>query len=122
MGIAGLLDNGNTNPWKRVDALLATATLSTEKLKAQPCQTAVLPSAVPQHHFDIAIRHDDKLMDCFPAALQRGFVAAEDQFQQLVATPRGRLKLITRRTNYKINTWMHNIPALKLSVHETRPL
>jgi anaerobic selenocysteine-containing dehydrogenase len=122
MGIAGLLDNGNTSPWGRVDALLATANLSIEKLKALPCQTAVLPPAVPEHLFDIAIQHDDKLMDCFPAALQRGFAAAEDQFQQLSATPQGRLKLITRRTNYMINTWMHNIPALKLSVHETNPL
>jgi anaerobic selenocysteine-containing dehydrogenase len=122
MGIPGLLDNGNTNPWGRVDALLATAGLSIEKLKTLPCQTAVLPPAVPEHIFEIAIQHDDKLMDCFPAALERGFAGAETQFQQLAAEPAGRLKLITRRTNYMINSWMHNIPALKHSVHQTNPV
>jgi anaerobic selenocysteine-containing dehydrogenase len=122
MGIPGLLDNGNTNPWGRIDAFLATADLSIEKLKAMPCQTAVLPPAVPEHLFDIAIQHDDKLMDCFPAALQRGFAAAEEQFQQLAAAPPWRLKLITRRTNTMINSWMHNLRTLKLSVHETNPL
>jgi anaerobic selenocysteine-containing dehydrogenase len=122
MGIPGLLDNGNANPWGKVDALLAKANLSVEKLKALPCQTAVLPPADPGHLFEIAIQHDDKKMDCFPAALERGFRVAEDIFQELSAAPAGGLKLITLRTNYMINTWMHNIPELKLSVHQTNPL
>jgi anaerobic selenocysteine-containing dehydrogenase len=83
------------------------------------CRVACGRTGTPVRRREPAGRQIDRLL---PAALQTGFATAEDQIQQLAAAHPGRLKLITRRTNYMINTWMHNIPALKLSVHETNPL
>jgi anaerobic selenocysteine-containing dehydrogenase len=60
--------------------------------------------------------------NCRPTREQPGFAAAEEQFQQLTATPRGRLKPISRLSNQAIDTWMHSIPALKMSLHGTNPL
>lgn len=122
MGIPGLLDAGNTSPWANVERMLASCDLSIEKLKALPSQTAVLPPAEPSHLFELAIQNEDGLVDCYPPELARGIPAVNQHLQALEAEKADQLKLITRRTNYMINSWMHNLPALKQSVHHTNPI
>lgn len=122
MGNPSLLDDGAGNPWGNVEATLAQGGLGIDQLKAMPCQVAVLPEADPQHLFAVAIQTDDGRVDCCPAIFRRGFAVAEEHFAALSGEAADQLKLITRRTNYMINSWMHNLPVLKHSAHLTNPL
>ncbi|MGW0040864.1 molybdopterin-containing oxidoreductase family protein [Rhodococcus sp. NPDC003348] len=122
MGVPTLLDDPEPNPFAAVDAALAESGLSIETLQAMPCQTAVLPEAVPSDVFDIAVQHEDGLIDCCPALFRRSYASAERIFEELAAEPADQLKLITRRTNYMVNSWLHNIPVLKQGVHQDNPL
>jgi anaerobic selenocysteine-containing dehydrogenase len=122
MGRPSLLDESSPGPWGNIEALLASAGLSIEKLKALPAQTAVLPPAQPEHLFELGLQNDDGLVDCFPAELAAGIPRAEATLTALQAEPADQLKLITRRTPFMINSWMNNLPTLKQSVHNTNPL
>ncbi|MGW0174304.1 molybdopterin-containing oxidoreductase family protein [Rhodococcus sp. NPDC003322] len=122
MGVPTLLDDPEPNPFAAVDAALAESGLSIETLQAMPCQTAVLPEAVPSDVFDIAVQHDDGLIDCCPSLFARAYDTAERIFEELAGEPADQLKLITRRTNYMVNSWLHNLPVFKQGVHQSNPL
>ena len=122
MGVRGLLDDPEPNPLAAVDAVMRESGLSIDRLKEMPCQTAVLPEGVPSDVFDIAVQHEDGLIDCCPVLFRRSYATAERIFEELAAEPADQLKLITRRTNYMVNSWLHNIPVLKQGVHQSNPL
>lgn len=122
MGLPTMLDEEVPNPFAAVDATMRGSGLSIEALKAMPCQTAVLPEADPSHVFSIAVQHDDGLIDCCPELFARSYDTAERIFEELAAEPADRLKLITRRTNFMVNSWLHNLPVLKQGVHQDNPL
>ncbi|AZG47692.1 molybdopterin-containing oxidoreductase family protein [Gordonia insulae] len=122
MGVATLLDDPDPNPFAAIDAMMAGSGLTIEALSTMPCQTAVLPPAVPTDVFDIAVQHEDGLIDCCPNIFRRFFPVAERILDELSAEPPDQLKLITRRTNYMVNSWMHNLPILKHGVHQDNPL
>ncbi|EME19823.1 molybdopterin-containing oxidoreductase family protein [Rhodococcus triatomae] len=122
MGVPGLLDDPEPNPLAAVDAVMRDSGLTIDRLKEMPCQTAVLPEAVPTDVFDIAVQHEDGLIDCCPALFRRSYASAERIFADLDAEPADQLKLITRRTNYMVNSWLHNVPVLKQGVHQSNPL
>ncbi|MCZ4548508.1 molybdopterin-containing oxidoreductase family protein [Gordonia rubripertincta] len=122
MGVATLLDDPHPDPFAIVDAVMNDSGLSVDLLKKMPCQTAVLPEAVPSQVFSIAVQHDDGLIDCFPAVFESACRTAADIYDELVAEPLGQLKLITRRTNFMVNSWLHNLPVLKQGVHQDNPL
>ena len=122
MGMKSLLDDPVPKPFANIDAMMGTAGLSIEKLKAMPCQTAVLPDANPNDVFTIAVQNDDGLINCCPKLFERGYETAERIFDELLSEGLDQLKLITRRTNYMVNSWLHNLPVLKHGVHMTNPL
>src|SRR5574340_811211 len=122
MGVETLLDNPDPNPLANADAAMRDAGLSIDLLRTMPCQTAVLPEAVPSHVFSIAVQHDDGLIDCCPSIFRRAYQTAEDILKELSAESADQLKLITRRTLYMVNSWLHNLPALKQGVHQGNPL
>ncbi|CRK53994.1 Oxidoreductase [Rhodococcus sp. RD6.2] len=122
MGVPGLLDDPEPNPLAAVDSVLRESGLTIDRLKGMSCQTAVLPEAVPSDVFDIAVQHEDGLIDCCPALFRRSYATVESIFGELAAEPADQLKLITRRTNYMVNSWLHNIPVLKQGVHQGNPL
>ena len=122
MGIPGLLDDPDIGPLAAVDAALGESGLTVEMLKEKPCQTQVLPEAAPTDVFDIAVQHDDGLIDCCPDLFRRSYDDAERVLEGLAAEPDDQLKLITRRTNFMVNSWMHNVPVLKQGVHQDNPL
>ncbi|MFT4397629.1 molybdopterin-containing oxidoreductase family protein [Gordonia lacunae] len=122
MGTPSLLDDPEDGPLAAVDAVLREADLTVETLKTKPCQTEVLPEAVPSDVFDIAVQHDDGLIDCCPDLFRRSFDDAERVLEGLVAEPDDQLKLITRRTHFMVNSWLHNIPVLKQGVHQDNPV
>ncbi|WP_439032244.1 molybdopterin-containing oxidoreductase family protein [Gordonia terrae] len=122
MGAPSMLDDADADPLAAIDAALASSGLSVDALKAMPCQTAVLPDAVPSDVFDIAVQHDDGLIDCCPALFRRSYDTVERVLGELAAEPDDQLKLITRRTHYMVNSWMHNLSVLKHGVHQSNPL
>lgn len=122
MGVSTLLDEPDPDPFAAVDATMRESGLSVEALKAMPCQTAVLPEAEPSHVFSIAVQHDDGLIDCCPELFRRSYRTAERIFEELAAEPADQLKLITRRTNFMVNSWLHNLPVFKQGVHQSNPL
>lgn len=122
MGVRTLLDDPEPAPLANADAAMREAGLSIERLKQLPCQTAVLPEAVPSHVFTIAVQHDDGLIDCCPAVFRRAYRTAEDILDELSGESADQLKLITRRTHYMLNSWLHNSPVLKQSLHQDNPL
>ncbi|WP_207839778.1 molybdopterin-containing oxidoreductase family protein [Williamsia soli] len=122
MGVATLLDDPSPDPYAIVDTLMSDAGLSIDLLKTLPCQTAVLPEAVPSQVFSIAVQHENGLIDCCPAVFESARRAAADLYAELLAEPVGQLKLITRRTNFMVNSWLHNVPVLKHGVHQDNPL
>lgn len=122
MGVSTLLDDDDPDPLAPVDAALRDIGLSLETLKAMPAQTVALPPAVPEHVFSIAVQHDDGLIDCCPQLFSRAFSTAEDIFTELSSEHPEQLKLITRRTAYMVNSWLHNLPVFKLGVQRSNPL
>ncbi|OZE90746.1 formate dehydrogenase [Rhodococcus sp. 14-2686-1-2] len=122
MGVRTMLDDDNPDPLANADAAMRDAGLSIDILKSMPCQTAVLPPAVPSHVFSIAVQHDDGLIDCCPALFARAYQTAEDILAELTAESPDQLKLITRRTYYMVNSWLHNLPVLKQGKHRDNPL
>ncbi|QHG81900.1 MULTISPECIES: molybdopterin-dependent oxidoreductase [Rhodococcus] len=122
MGVRTLLDDPEPAPLANADAAMREAGLSIERLKQLPCQTAVLPEAVPSHVFTIAVQHDDGLIDCCPPVFRRAYRTAEDILDELSGESADQLKLITRRTHYMLNSWLHNSSVLKQSLHQDNPL
>lgn len=122
MGVETLLDEPDPDPLANADAAMRDAGLSIDLLRQLPCQTAVLPEAVPSHVFTIAVQHDDGLIDCCPTVFRRAYRTAEDILNELSAESPDQLKLITRRTLYMVNSWLHNLPVLKQGVHQDNPL
>lgn len=122
MGVVTLLDELEPDPFAIVDVVMRDSGLTVDLLKTMPCQTAVLPEAVPSQVFSIAVQHEDGLIDCFPAVFETARRTAADIYAELLAEPAGQLKLITRRTNFMVNSWLHNLPVLKQGAHQNNPL
>jgi anaerobic selenocysteine-containing dehydrogenase len=122
MGRPSLLDKGERAHMNYVEQLLGESGLSIEQLKAMPCQTTRLPVADPEVLYSQAIQNDDGRMDCFPEIFRGGLPALQAHFERLSAEPADQLKLVQRRTNTMINSWMHNVPALKQGLHQGNPL
>jgi anaerobic selenocysteine-containing dehydrogenase len=122
MGRPSLLDDTQPKPLAVVEGMLKHSRLSLEQLKQLPCQTAVLPEADPEEVFRFGVQNDDGSIDCCPQLFQRAHAGAEQHWQRLIAEPKDQLKLITGRNALMVNSWMHNLPVHKKSVHVTNPL
>ena len=122
MGRKTLLDESAPNPLGFLSSMLESSDLSLEALKGALCQTVVLPAPEPMDLFRIGVQHEDGKVDCGPNTLRKGWPRARAIFDELCNEPPGQLKLISRRTNYMINSWMHNVEVLKVKSHQTNPL
>lgn len=122
MGRPSLLDEEDPNPFATIEGMLQYRGLDIEKLNALPCQTAILPDAVPEDLFRFGVQHPDGLIDCAPALIERAYASAERCFDDLIGEPADQLKLITRRTALTVNSWLANLPEHKKGVHMTNPL
>jgi anaerobic selenocysteine-containing dehydrogenase len=49
-------------------------------------------------------------------------IRCADIFSDLNREPPSQLKMISRRTNYMLNSWFHNLPGLKRPKHRDNPL
>ncbi len=122
LGLPSELDQTQTEPMARIDRQLASSDLSLAELKSRPNHTVVLPEPEPRLLFDIAVQRDDARVDCFPPLIQRGVDTCAQIFAELQQEPANTLKLISLRTNYMVNSWLHNLPSLKREVALDNPL
>lgn len=122
MGLPSELDQARADPMAKIDRQLNNSNLSLAQLQAQPSHTILLPEPEPDLLFDIAVQHEGARVDCFPALIERGVPTCTEIFAELKDESADTLKLITLRTNYMVNSWLHNLPALKREVALDNPL
>ena len=120
LGVASQPDASQDNSLEPIEMVLAESELSIETLRNAECQTVVLPEIQGEWLYSRGVQHSDGKINCCPAEFSEAIDAAADLFEELHDDDR--LKLITLRTNYMHNTWLHNAPKLKRGVHETNPL
>jgi len=97
----------------RLDRQLQNSDLSVSLLRAAPQKTVRLPDPDPNIFFRAGVQNDKHRVNCAPNIVQRGFADCAEQFKALKQEGANTLKLITLRTNYMVNSWLHNLPALK---------
>jgi len=122
LGLPSELDQPHADPMAKIDRQLAHSDLSLADLKARPSHTITLPEPEPHLLFELAVHHDGARVDCFPPLIEKGIAACAEIFDELKNEAPDTLKLITLRTNYMVNSWLHNLPALKRDVALDNPL
>ena len=110
------------DPFARINHMLAGAGISTADLKAQQCPVKVLDPPQPGRFFQDIIQTDSGLIDCCPTAFAAAKTRSLDLFDDLLAEPDDQLKLISKRTNYMVNSWFHNVASLKRGHQQDNPL
>jgi anaerobic selenocysteine-containing dehydrogenase len=122
LGLPSELEQENPDPMARLDRQLEKSRLSLAQLKAAPSNTICLPPPEPELLFEIGVQKAAQKVDCYPPLIARGEAALRTQFEALSAESGQTLKLISLRTNYMVNSWMHNLPSLKRDVALDNPL
>ena len=113
LGQPSLLDQSNPDPLARLDRQLQHSDLSLQQLQHAEQHTVQLPEPDADDLFNLGVQHKGARVNCFPGLIQRGVARCQEEFDQLVNEDPDALKLITLRTNYMVNSWMHNLPSLK---------
>ncbi|MFV0644299.1 MAG: molybdopterin-dependent oxidoreductase [Sphingomonadaceae bacterium] len=122
LGIPSALDNDNADMLGRSRKILSRIGLTLEEVRAEPCQSKLLPPADPVTFFERAVMHPDGKVDCCPAQFAEAFRRCADIFAELESEDEGVFKLISLRTNYMHNTNLANMPILKRGKHALNPL
>jgi len=121
-GFDSVLDQiDETNLFGRLDHMLKHSETSVEDMKTRPHQTAVLDRNVPGGFFDEWIQTESRRVDCCPPIFTEALGRCAEIFKDLVENDQP-LKLISRRTNYMVNSWFHNVKSLKRSKQQNNPL
>jgi len=109
-------------PLGRLDHMLRQSDLSSTKLMDMPHQTAVLPSPQAGRFYEDWIQTESGRVNCCPEIFNEALGLCEEIFLGLETEADSQLKMISRRTNYMINSWFHNVPSLKREKQLTNPL
>jgi len=106
--------------FKRFDHMLRQSGLDIASVKAEG--TIVLPPVRSGHFFDDVIQTETGRIDCCPATFSEAREHCAGIFAELKEEDTNQLKMISRRTNYMINSWFHNVASLKRAKHLDNPL
>ncbi|MFT7686178.1 MAG: anaerobic selenocysteine-containing dehydrogenase [Candidatus Azotimanducaceae bacterium] len=109
------------NLFGRTDHMLRQSGLSINELREMPSGTAVLPENKPGKFYTDWIQTESQRVDCSPPSLADSKLECERIFNEL-DNEDGQLKMISRRTNYMVNSWFHNVPSLKRKHQLVNPL
>ena len=109
-------------PLGRLDHMLRQSDLSSTQLQDMPHQTAVLPIPQAGRFYEEWIQTESGRVDCCPEIFTEALGLCEEIFVELEAETDSQLKMISRRTNYMVNSWFHNVPSLKREKQQTNPL
>ena len=110
------------NPLGRIDHMLRQSHTSISAIKAMPSQTNVLPAPAAGRFYSDWIQTESGRVNCCPALFDEALQTCAAIFEELQTEDPEQLKMISRRTNYMINSWMNNLPALKRPSQQTNPL
>ena len=110
------------NPLGRIDHMLRQSHTSISAIKAMPSQTNVLPAPVAGRFYSDWIQTESGRVNCCPALFDEALQTCAAIFEELQTEDPEQLKMISRRTNYMINSWMNNLPVLKRPSQQTNPL
>ncbi len=116
----GLADDEQPGLFDRLNHMLRQSDLDLDQVKAAPANTVTLPPVQPGRFFNDWIQTENQRVDCCPSIFTEALDRCESIFQELVSE--NSLKMISRRTNYMVNSWLHNLPSLKRGVHLNNPL
>jgi anaerobic selenocysteine-containing dehydrogenase len=121
-GFESILDDAHeSNLFGRTDHMLSQSGLSIKALSEMPGGTAVLPVKKPGKFYSDWIQTESQNVDCSPVLLEESRLECERIFCEL-DEEEGQLKMISRRTNYMVNSWFHNVPSLKRKHQLVNPL
>ena len=110
------------DPFSRLNHMLKASDTSIEALMNEPVPVKVLPSPNPETFFDSVIQTEAGLIDCCPDSMADARTRCADIFKELERESPSQLKMISRRTNYMLNSWFHNLTRLKRPKHRDNPL
>ena len=106
--------------FSRFDHMLRQSDLTIDEVREQG--TIALPPVRPGKFFEEVIQTDSRRVDCCPQILAEARNRCADIYSELKNEDDHQLKIISRRTNYMINSWFHNVPSLKRPKHQNNPL
>lgn len=113
LGFKGPLDDGDApDVFARLARMLERGGVSFAALQEQP-GGVMLDPLTPGRFFADQIGTDDAKVDCRPALFDDAIATAARQFDEWLAEPAGRLRLITKRDRFMHNSWFHNVAKLK---------
>lgn len=110
------------DPFARINHMLAHAGTSTTDLDAQSCPVKILDTPQAGQFYRDIIQTSSGKVNCCPAEFASAKTRCLDLFNELADEPTDQLKLITKRTNYMMNSWYHNVASLKRSHQQDNPL
>jgi anaerobic selenocysteine-containing dehydrogenase len=121
-GFDSVIDDEDPDLFGRIDHMLRHSGLSMDKVKAMDHQTAVLPAPQAGQFFADWIQTESKRVDCCPPQFEEALSLCESIFTDLEDEAEPQLKMISRRTNYMLNSWFHNLESLKREKHLSNPI
>ncbi len=106
--------------FNRFSHMMGQSDLTLEDVRGEG--TVVLNAVEPGKFFSNVIQTETGRVDCFPRIFDEALERCSDIFQELQNEDEGQLKMISRRTNYMVNSWFHNVKSLKRSGQLNNPI
>ena len=121
MGRPSLLDDDAADVWAKFRHMLAAgAGIDFDELRADPQPIALAPPE-PGSFYDVQVHTADGRVDCCPPIFEPALERAHMLFDELRSEP-SRLKLITRRDRWMMNSWFRNVPGMTRPGRDDNPL
>ncbi|MCB1646344.1 MAG: molybdopterin-dependent oxidoreductase [Pseudomonadales bacterium] len=106
----------------RINHMLRQSDTSIDEIRQAPHQTEVLPASRAGRFYTDWIQTESRRVDCCPGIFTEALQTCEQLFLSAEAESGMTLKMISRRTNYMLNSWFHNLPSLKRPSQLTNPI
>lgn len=106
--------------FNRFSHMMGQSELTLEDVREEGA--VVLNPVEPGKFFSNVIQTESGHVDCYPDTFSESIERCAEIFDELKAEETSQLKMISRRTNYMVNSWFHNVKSLKRSGHLNNPL
>jgi len=106
--------------FNRFSHMMGQSELTLEDVREEG--TVVLNPVEPGKFFSNVIQTESGHVDCYPDTFGESIERCSEIFHELKAEEDSQLKMISRRTNYMVNSWFHNVKSLKRKDHLNNPL
>ncbi len=114
-----LRENGLFN---RINHMLTQSNLSIDEVASADNSTVVLNPLTSGSFFSNSVQTETGRIDCCPDVFDEAIQTCHDIYDELLAEPADQLKMISRRTNYMLNSWFHNVQSLKRPTQLSNPV